>query len=375
MSSESADAIVIGAGVVGLAIARALALAGREVLVLENHGSFGQETSSRNSGVIHAGIYYPPGSLKAHCCLRGKQLLYEYCTRHGVTAKRCGKLIIASSEIQRKKLQALQDNATRSGLDDLRWLEREQVHDMEPNVRARAGLYSRSTGIVDVHELMLALIADLEAAGGVLVPHNRVLAARPDSGGIELEVDDGGICFVHARKVINAAGHGAVTIAQNTAGLADRHIPKTYPIRGHYFEHSGKLPFSRLIYPVPEDATLGVHVTVDVAGQARFGPDSEYVEAVDYKFDESRRSRFIDAIRDWYPGLDETRLRPGFVGVRPNLQRPGEGRQDFILSGAREHGINGLVNLFGIDSPGLTACLALAEAVVLKLGLKGIERV
>ena len=368
MGTESADTIVIGAGVVGLAIARALALAGREVLVLEGHGSFGQEISSRNSGVIHAGIYYPPASLKAQCCLRGKQLLYEYCTRHRVTAKRCGKLIIASSENQREHLRALQNNAARSGLDDLQWLEREQVLDMEPDVRASAGLYSPSTGIVDVHELMLALLADLEAAGGVLVTHNRVQAARPANGGIELQVDDGSSCSVHARMVINAAGHGAVAIAQNTAGLAGRHIPRIYPIRGHYFEHSGKLPFSRLIYPAPEAAALGVHVTVDTAGQARFGPDAEYVEALDYNFDESRRPQFIDAIRDWYPGLDETRLHPGFVGVRPNLQRPGEGRQDFILSGPAEHGIEGLVNLFGIDSPGLTACLALAVEVAAKLG-------
>jgi L-2-hydroxyglutarate oxidase LhgO len=220
-----------------------------------------------------------------------------------------------------------------------------------------------------VHELMLALLADLEAAGGSLVTHSNVLAAKPVAGGIELEIDDGGKFTVAARSVFNAAGHGATAIAGKTAGLAGKHIPRIYPIRGHYFEYSGKLPFSRLIYPAPEEATLGVHVTVDIAGQARFGPDAEYVGAVDYRFDDSRRERFVEAIRDWYPGLDEARLHPGFVGVRPNLQKPGEGRRDFILSGPAEHGIAGLVNLFGIDSPGLTACLALAEEAM--AGLAG----
>jgi L-2-hydroxyglutarate oxidase LhgO len=235
------------------------------------------------------------------------------------------------------------------------------VAEAEPGVRASAALFSPSTGIVDVHELMLALIADIEAAGGSLVTRCHVLNARPVKGSIELQVDDGSEYTISARSVINAAGHGAVAIARNTAGLEGRHIPQVRPIRGHYYEYSGKLPFSRLIYPLPEESTLGVHVTMDIAGQFRFGPDAEYVDEVDYHFDDSRRGVFVEAIRDWYPALDEARLRPGFVGVRPNLQRPGEGRRDFILSGPWEHGIEGLVNLFGIDSPGLTACLALAE--------------
>jgi len=368
MSVESADTIVIGAGVVGLAVARELALAGREVLVLEANPSFGMETSSRNSQVIHAGIYYPPGSLKARCCLRGKQLLYDYCKRRGIDAKRCGKLIIASGEDQRDQLRSLQNNATRSGLEDLQWLDEKHVLEMEPDVRSSAGLYSPSTGIIDVHELMLAFLADVESAGGVLVTHSTVLDGKVSGQGLQLRVQNGGDFTFEAKTVINTAGHGATAIARNIAGLADRHIPAVYPIRGHYYEHSGKLPFSRLIYPLPGESTLGVHVTMDIAGQFRFGPDAEYVEAVDYNFDETRKADFVEAILDWYPVLDETRLHPGFVGVRPNLQRPGEGRKDFILSGPTEHGINGLVNMFGIDSPGLTACMALAEEVVAQLG-------
>jgi L-2-hydroxyglutarate oxidase LhgO len=372
MGSESADAIVIGAGVIGLAVARQLARGGREVLVLECLDSFGQESSSRNSGVIHAGIYYPPGSLKARCCIRGKQLLYEYCERRKVTAKRCGKLIIASSEAQREGLRAWHDNAVRSGLGDLQWLERDQVVELEPDVRASAGLYSPSTGILDVHELMLALIADLEAAGGSLVTRCKVLHVEPVAGGIELQVDDGSEYAISARTVVNASGHGAAAIASDTAGLESRHVPEVLPIRGHYYEYSGKLPFSHLVYPLPGESTLGVHVTMDTAGQFRFGPDAEYADAVDYRFDDSRREQFIEAIRDWYPALDEARLRPGFVGVRPNLQRPGDKRQDFIVSGPAEHGIEGLVNLFGIDSPGLTACLALADQAMIKLRPLGV---
>lgn len=367
MNTETADTIVIGAGVVGLAVARELALAGREVLVLESNDAFGMETSSRNSQVIHAGIYYPPGSLKARCCLRGKQLLYEYCIHHGIAAKRCGKLIIASSEDQRDMLSALHDNATRSGLTDLQWLDKKEVFELEPDVRACAGLHSPSTGIIDAHELMLVLLADIEAAGGVLVTRSTVLDGKVSGESLQLHIQDGGDFNFQARTVINAAGHGAVGIARNFSGLAASEVPAIYPIRGQYFEYSGKLPFSRLVYPLPTESTLGVHVTMDMGGQFRFGPDAQHVGTVDYNFDETRRPDFVEAIRDWYPGLDETRLHPGFVGVRPNLQKPGEGRQDFILSGPAEHGINGLVNLFGIDSPGLTACMALAEEVVAKL--------
>jgi len=365
MAIECADTIVIGAGVVGLAVARELAQSGHEVLVLEANHSFGMETSSRNSGVIHAGIYYPPASLKALCCVTGKRLLYQYCEHRHVSYKRCGKLIIAASAGQHHRLKALHHNATKSGVDDLVWLEQDRIYDLEPDIRATAALYSPSTGIIDVHELMLALLADLEAAGGTLVTHCRVLAGNTTTGGLQLKVDNGGECTFTASRVINAAGHGASGIAARIYGFPAEKIPTVYPVSGHYFEHRGSLPFSRLIYPLPDQTGLGIHATIDLAGQGRFGPDAEYRDSLDYSFDESRKPRFTEAIKTWYPGLDESRLQPGYVGVRPKLQGPGEGFRDFEISGPEQHGIDGLTNLFGIDSPGLTSCLALAKKAVL----------
>ena len=361
MAFEIADTIVIGAGVIGLAVARQMALSGREVLLLEANGSIGMETSSRNSGVIHAGIYYPPDSLKARCCVRGNQLLYDYCKKKHVSHARCGKLIISGSVEQQDRLKALQHNAINSGVSDLMWLDQAQVLKLEPHIRAVAGLLSPSTGVVDVHELMLALLADLEAAGGTLIAHCRVLDGRTSGKSLKLKVDNGGEYTFTTTTVINAAGHGATDIASKITGFPADKIPVVYPVRGHYYEHSGKLPFSRLIYPLPGNTGLGIHATIDLAGQGRFGPDAEYCGAVDLSFDESRKPAFIEAIRSWYPGLDESRLHPGFVGVRPKLQGPGEEPRDFVISGPADHGISGLINLFGIDSPGLTACLALAR--------------
>jgi len=364
---ETADTIVIGAGVIGLAVARQLAQTGREVLVLESNDTFGMETSSRNSGVIHAGIYYPPDSTKARSCVRGKQLLYDYCVKRHIPHERISKLIIAANEDQQGRLRALQKNAFKSGVNDIEWLDQARVRDLEPDVNASAALLSPSTGIIDIHELMLAFLGDLEAAGGTLVTHSRVLGGKSINNAIELNVDNGGEFKLLANTVINASGHGATEIARGITGFPHRHIPTFYPIRGHYYEHRGKLPFSRLIYPLPENKGLGIHVTLDLGGQGRFGPDAEYCDAIDYRFDESRKPHFARAIRKWYPGLDESRLQPGYVGVRPNLKSPDEVFRDFMISGPAEHGVNGLVNLFGIDSPGLTACMALAEEVALRI--------
>lgn len=366
MSCETTDTVVIGAGVIGLAIARQLALSGREVLVLEANETFGQETSSRNSGVIHAGIYYPPASLKAQCCVQGNQLLYTYCAERNIPHLRCGKLIVASSEDQQSRLQTLQKNAINTGVDDLEWLDEAGIAKLEPEIQATAALYSPSSGIVDPHELMLSLVADLESAGGTLVTRSKVLGGKPGSGGIELTVDSGGKSALQAASVINSAGHGAVKIAGNISGFKSHFIPQVYPVRGHYYQYSGKLPFSRLIYPLPQDRGLGIHATIDLAGQWRFGPDAEYCDGLDYHFDESGRASFIRAIQTWYPGLDEERLHPGYVGIRPALREPGAEFTDFVISTPKDHGVDGLVNLFGIESPGLTSCLALAKLVCSK---------
>jgi len=366
MPSETADTIVIGAGVIGLAIGRQLAQVGHEVIVLEANHSIGMETSSRNSGVIHSGIYYPPGSLKARCCVRGNQLIYAYCEQRHITHLRCGKLIVAVSTHQQDRLKALQLNAINSGVENLQWLNQAQTQKLEPDVRATAALLSPTSGVIDSHELMLALLADLEAANGTLVTHCKVLGGRVTNNGIELKVNNGDENTHLATNVINAAGHGAAGISRSISGFPSHHIPAVFPVRGHYYEHTGKLPFSRLIYPLPESTGLGIHATIDLAGQGRFGPDAEYHDGVDYHFDESRKSSFIKAIRSWYPGLDESRLQPGFVGVRPKLQGPGDHFADFKISGPDEHGVAGLINLFGIDSPGLTACLTLAEEVARK---------
>jgi L-2-hydroxyglutarate oxidase LhgO len=293
--------------------------------------------------------------------VRGKQLLYAYCGERNIPHSRCGKLIVASREDQHSRWRILRQNAIDADVDDLEWLDQADVAKLEPDVRATAALLSPSSGIVDTHELMLSLLADLEAAGGTLVTHCRVLGGRSSGEGIELKVDSGGESTLLAANVINAAGHGAAVIARNVFGLAQHNVPAVYPVRGHYYEHAGKLPFSRLIYPLPQNTGLGIHATIDLGGQGRFGPDAEYCEMVDYSFDESRKPAFIEAIRQWYPGLDESRLQPGYVGVRPKLQGPGESFTDFMISGPVEHGVKGLVNLFGIESPGLTSCLALAE--------------
>lgn len=367
MSSETADAIVIGAGVIGLAIAARLAQAGREVLVLEANASIGQETSSRNSGVIHAGIYYPPDSLKARYCVRGKQLLYAYCAERKIAHSRCGKLIAAVDADQQSDLRSLQQNAINSGVIDLEWLDQSQTLELEPDVNASAALLSPSSGIIDVHELMLALLADLEAAAGTLVTHCKVLAGKSTTNGIELKIASGGESTLVATTVINAAGHGATGIAHNILGFPAHHVPSVYPVRGQYFEYAGKLPFSRLIYPLPGSTGLGIHATIDLAGQGRFGPDAVYCETLDYSFDSARKPAFVDAVQSWYPALDASRMQPGYVGVRPKLQGPGEGFVDFMISTPADHGVDGLSNLFGIDSPGLTSCLALADELVSKI--------
>lgn len=359
---DSVDCIVIGAGVVGLATARALTLAGREVMVLDAGPVVGSETSSRNSEIIHAGIYYPTGSLKARLCVAGRDRLYAYCAERGVGHQRIGKLIVATTQREVGILEKYRAQANANGVDDLVWLTSGEVAGLEPEVHCVRALFSPSTGIIDSHEYMLALRADIEAAGGEVVLNTRVTGIRPRAGGFEVEVD--GAPAVKCRECVNAAGLHAPAVARRVAGVDPALVPAARFAIGHYFTLQGRSPFRHLVYPVAEKSGLGIHVTLDMAGAARFGPDVKWIEEIDYSFDESRRTAFATAIRRYYRGLDEARLQPAYTGIRPKISGPGEPATDFVIQVAAAHGLRGLVNLFGIESPGLTASLAIADQVV-----------
>ncbi|MGO9174200.1 MAG: NAD(P)/FAD-dependent oxidoreductase [Rhodomicrobium sp.] len=355
---EQADCVVIGAGVIGLAVARELALAGREVIVLEAAGAIGTGTSSRNSEVIHAGLYYPPGSLKARACVEGKTRLYAYCAERGIEARLIGKLLVAAGEAQTGKLAAIKANAERCGVSDLRWLTAEEAHALERQVRCTAALFSPSSGILDSHAFMLALQGDMESAGGMIAFNSAMRSGRAGAGGIVVAAD---AMELEARLVINAAGLFAPALARAIEGVAAEAIPKAYFAKGNYFALSGaRSPFRHLIYPMPEDAGLGIHATLDLGGGVRFGPDVEWVEAIDYTVDSSRAEAFYGAIRRYWPGLPGGALAPAYSGIRPKIAGPGEAAADFMIQGPQRHGVAGLWNLFGIESPGLTASLALA---------------
>ena len=362
---EKLDAVVIGAGVVGLAIARALALAGREVVVLEAEDAIGTHTSSRNSEVIHAGIYYPNGSLKARSCVEGKQLLYEYCDSHGVPYRRCGKLIVATNPGQEKELLSISEKALANGVTDLKRVTKEEALQMEPELACVAALHSPSTGIIDSHALMLAYLGDAEAHGAMLAVKSIFQRALFDDG-FEIHVE--GSEPVRAQILVNSAGLRAPSVAKSIEGYDKSLAPRELYAKGNYYSLARRSPFSRLVYPVPEPGGLGVHVTLDLAGQARFGPDVEWTEHIDYAVDPRRAERFYAAIRRYWPGLPDGALLPGYAGIRPKTAGPSEPPADFQIQGPREHGVRGLVHLFGIESPGLTASLALASRVVEELG-------
>lgn len=366
---ERIDAVIVGGGVVGLAAARALALKGYETILLEAASAIGTETSARNSEVIHAGMYYPTGSLKARSCVEGRRKLYAYCADRGIGHRRIGKLIVAATDSEVLTLEAIAARAAANGLageDALRVLSGAEARAMEPALHCSAALYSPSTGILDSHALMLSLRGDFERAGGVVAFKTRALGAKCGETGFKLRAatDTGEIMELGCGILVNSAGHHASNFARAIAGLDPRSVPETYYSRGCYFTLSGKAPFSHLIYPVPDQATLGIHLTIDLGGQAKFGPDQEWIETVDYTVDAKRGDAFYAEIRRYYPGLADGALRPGYAGVRPKLQRPGEGPRDFLIQGPADHGLPGLVNLFGIESPGLTAALALADHVV-----------
>ena len=363
------DCIVVGAGVVGLAVARRLALAGRDTLLLERDGTHGAQTSSRNSEVVHAGLYYVPGSLKARLCVEGRALLYRYCSERGVPHRRCGKLVVATSASDERTLRGYLETAARNGVADLEWRSGAEAARLEPALRCVAALWSPSTGILDSHALMLSLLADLQAAGGTLACRAEVVGVTLGRDAHRVRVrQDGEVTEIRADIVVNAAGLDAQGVAQRVEGLDAATIPQRHLAKGHYFSLQGPAPFSHLVYPVAERGGLGVHLTLDLAGRARFGPDVEWIETIDYTPDEGRRSAFAAAIRRYFPGLDESKLQPAYTGIRPKLSGPGAPAADFVIQGAATHGWRGLVNLYGIESPGLTACLAIADEVAAVLG-------
>ena len=360
---DRVDSVVIGAGVVGLAVARALALQGREVMVLEQEHLIGCGTSSRNSEVIHAGIYYPHGSLKATLCVQGKAMLYAYCAERGLPHRRCGKLIVATSGEQVPQLQSILARARANGVADLVKLDAHDAKALEPALHCVAALLSPSTGIVDSHAFMLSLQGDLENAGGLVALGSRVSSAQCSAEGIVIRTDDG--TELMASTVVNAAGLYAPAVASRFEGFPTDKLPQAFYAKGNYFTLSGRSPFSRLIYPVPEAAGLGVHLTIDLGGQAKFGPDVQWVDSPeDLVVDPSRGDAFYAEVRKYWPGLEDGALQAGYAGIRPKISGPHDAASDFMIQGPEQHGVPGLVNLFGIESPGLTSALAISERVL-----------
>ena len=361
------ETVVVGAGVVGLAIARALALKGHEVLVVERHDRIGSETSSRNSEVIHAGIYYPPGSLRAQLCVAGKAMLYDFCAENAVAHTRCGKLLVATQDIETKRLEEIAANAARNGVDDLRPLTAEEARALEPELSCVAAYLSPSTGIVDSHGLMLALEGHLTTKGGQVVLNTSVTDLAADGATFAIETVSGGqTSKLTAKNLVLAAGLGGTQLGRMLTYRDDYRVPQTHPAKGHYYTLSTRSPFTHLIYPMPQGAWLGVHLTLDTSGRAKFGPDCEWTDDVSYEFDDPEGERLITfehEIRRYWPGLPPGALHPDYVGVRPKIYRQGEPAADFAIHGPEKHGLARLVALYGIESPGLTSSLAIADRV------------
>ncbi|MBS0528022.1 MAG: NAD(P)/FAD-dependent oxidoreductase [Proteobacteria bacterium] len=361
---DSVECVVIGAGVVGLAIARQLAISGREVIVLEAAEGIGTATSSRNSEVIHAGIYYPAGSLMAQMCVSGRRALYDYCRDHGIPHRNCGKLIVATTPQEAGQLQSIRAHAEANGVEGMQMLSGGAARVLEPALNCVAALLSPSTGIIDSHAYMLALRGDAERDGAAFAFHTPLANAKVTSRGLEIETGGEAPMTLACNLLINAAGLGAAAVARSIEGMPVNRIPPAYLAKGNYFSCSVRAPFSHLIYPVPEPGGLGVHLTLDLAGQARFGPDVEWVDTLDYAVDPARAARFYPAIRRYWPDLPDGALMPAYSGIRPKIVPPSVAKQDFMIEGPRDHGVTGLINLFGIESPGLTSSLALADHVL-----------
>lgn len=364
---ETVDAVVIGAGVVGLAVARSLALSGRETLILEAADAYGTGTSARNSEVIHAGIYYPADSLKARLCVAGKSQLYRYCSERGIAHKRIGKLIVAGDDAQTEELKAIRAKAQANGVTDLEWLDKEATQALEPKLSCSAALLSPSTGIVDSHGLMLSLLGDAENAGALLALNSPIVSAKVEEDCFSLQTGGPDGMTLKCRTLVNCAGLAARQVALSLLGIPQNHIPPAFIAKGNYFSLSGKSPFSRLIYPVPEPGGLGVHLTLDLGGQARFGPDVEWIKTNDYQVNPARGDAFYAAIRRYWPELPDASLQPDYAGLRPKISGPDDPAADFAILGPETFGVDRFVSLHGIESPGLTSCLAIADEVMARL--------
>ncbi|MEK1886679.1 MAG: NAD(P)/FAD-dependent oxidoreductase [Phyllobacterium sp.] len=363
---ERVECVIAGGGVIGLAIARALALRGIETLIVEAAETIGTGTSSRNSEVIHAGIYYPQGSLKARLCLAGKGALYAFAESHGVAHKRCGKLIVATNDDQIGTLATIAARARANGVDDLQQLSASEAKRREPDLACNGALLSPSTGIIDSHGLMLALLGEAQENGAAIAFRTRVVAGEANGDGLRLETIDAESDRHYELQTsifINACGLDAPALASKIVGLPREFVPRTRFAKGNYFSATGRTPFKHLIYPVPEEGGLGVHLTLDLDGRMRFGPDVEWVEGVDYSVDPRRADGFYNEIRKYWPELPDVVLQPAYCGIRPKLVTGGEPVTDFVIDGPSTHGVKGLANLFGIESPGLTSCLAIAKHV------------
>jgi L-2-hydroxyglutarate oxidase LhgO len=367
---EQVDCVVIGAGVVGLAVAREMALQGRETILLERENAFGTISSARNSEVIHAGIYYPKDSLKAKLCVQGNRLLYEYCRDHQVATQPYGKLIVASDETQIDDLRAILYKAQNNGVPEIKMISDEEAKALEPNLKCSAAILSSTTGIVDSHGYMLSLLGGFEDAGGMVAYQSPLLSAKPigsnAENGYELQIGGADGIQIQTKLLINCAGMSAPAVAQKIEGLAKDQVPKAYFAKGNYFSLSGKSPFTHLIYPIPEPGGLGVHLTLDLGGQAKFGPDVEWLdidqeEQIDYTVDPKRGDGFYEAVRRYWPNLKDGSLQPDYSGVRAKIVPPNASAGDFCFNTPQEHGMQGLYNLYGFESPGLTSSLAIAR--------------
>jgi len=367
---DQVDCVVIGAGVVGLAVAREMALQGRETILLERENAFGTISSARNSEVIHAGIYYPKDSLKAQLCVEGNRLLYEYCRSHQVATQPYGKLIVASDETQIDDLQAILYKAQNNGVPEIKLIPGDDAKVLEPQLQCCAAILSSSTGIVDSHGFMLSLLGGFEDAGGMVAYQSPLLSAKPlgsnGEGGYELEIGGADGMKIQTKLLINCAGMSAPAVAQKIAGLKQEHIPKAYFAKGNYFSLSGKSPFTHLIYPIPEPGGLGVHLTLDMGGQAKFGPDVEWLEIesegqIDYTVNPKRSEGFYEAVRRYWPELKDGSLQPDYSGVRAKVVPPNAPAGDFCFNTPQDHSLHGLFNLYGFESPGLTSSLAIAK--------------